>query len=48
MKHQNAPPRWGVLFEWIYKMQAKDSWLLPDGIEEILPEQAGQDIFRAG
>ncbi len=39
MQYQNAPPRRGVLFEWIYKMQAKDSWLLPDGIEEILPEE---------
>jgi len=31
----------GVLFEWdIQNMQQKDSWLLPDGIEEILPEEA--------
>lgn len=29
------------------KMQAKDSWLLPDGIEEILPEQAKQlEVLR--
>lgn len=31
----------GVLFEWTDKnMQQKDSWLLPDGIEELLPEDA--------
>jgi len=30
----------GVLFEQTYDMQQKNSWLLPDGIEEILPEEA--------
>lgn len=32
----------GVLFEWINKrkMAAQDPWLLPDGIEEILPGDA--------
>ncbi len=31
----------GVLFEWTHKnMQQKDSWLLPEGIEEILPDEA--------
>ena len=29
------------MFEWtLQNMQAKDSWLLPDGIEETLPEEA--------
>jgi ATP phosphoribosyltransferase regulatory subunit len=32
---------WGVLFDWALKnMQQKDSWLLPEGIEEILPREA--------
>ena len=31
---------WGVLFEWTYKMLQKDPWLLPDGVEEILPVDA--------
>lgn len=31
---------WGVLFEWTYKMLQQNSWLLPDGVEEILPGEA--------
>lgn len=30
----------GVLFEWILEMLQKNSWLLPEGIDQALPEEA--------